>query len=84
MRNRGGGPHHNLAGARLPRWPRRSDPRDGDPANGEPVPRCLSCGMPDPIDLVGMRGGVAGRFPLCDRCWFHVNPPDPLDVTEAA
>jgi hypothetical protein len=32
-------------------------------------------------------GKMAGRYALCDRCWRHANPPqpvDPLDVTEVA
>lgn len=55
-----------------------------DPANGAKIPRCKACGMPNPIDLVGVRGGLRGRFPICNRCWFEVNPPDPLDVSSAA
>lgn len=55
-----------------------------DPAKGARVPRCRACGLPNPIDMIGVRGGVYGRFPVCDRCWFEVNPPDPLHVPEAA
>jgi hypothetical protein len=57
---------------------------DADPANGARVPRCGACGMPDPADLIGERAGLRGRFPLCQACWFRVNPPDPLHVPEAA
>lgn len=54
-----------------------------DPANGAAVPRCKACGLPNPRDLVGYRAGLRGRFPICDRCWFDVNPPDPLHVEAA-
>lgn len=64
-----------------PRLPRPSDPSEevaGDPAFGEKVPRCKACGMPNPSDLVGDWNGLRVRFPLCQRCVFVVNPPDPL------
>lgn len=56
-----------------------------DPANGERVLRCKTCGMPGSIVfIVGSRGGVPGRYPVCDRCWFSVNSPDPLTTDGAS
>ena len=55
-----------------------------DPANGERVPRCGACGHPKPLYLEGMWGGLRGRFPLCEACWRHFNPSDPLTVTKVA
>lgn len=51
-----------------------------DWANGDRAVRCLVCSGPNPIELVGVRGGVPGHFPICDACWWRVNQPDPLDV----
>jgi hypothetical protein len=83
-----------MAGKRGMRWkdprprftlpPTHSDEEVADPANGETVPRCGSCGHPGPLELVGRWGGLSGRFPLCEACWRHFNPPDPLRVDDAA
>jgi hypothetical protein len=82
------GVEHYRAGPHLPNGtkPERSpgDRRVADWANGERVPRCMACSGPNPIDLRGVRGGVPGHFPVCDSCWFRVNPPDPLDATGIA
>lgn len=81
------GPDNHRSGPHLlptgkPKY--RTDRSIADPANGARVPRCRCCGMPGPIDIVGVRAGVPGRLPICDACWFTANPPDPLDVSEIA
>lgn len=82
------GPGHNWAvpGPRLPidrrKLRRPSDDALPDPADGARVPRCRVCGLPNPSDLVGTWNGLEGRLPVCQRCWFEVNPPDPLAIAE--
>jgi len=49
-----------------------------DPAGGAKVVRCKCCGLPNPRDLVGEWCGLRGRLPICPKCWFEENPPDPL------
>lgn len=47
--------------------------------------RCAACGFPSTvIPIVGNRAGVPGAFPVCDSCWFRVNPPDPGQLGETA
>jgi hypothetical protein len=42
---------------------------------------CGGCGSTaGVIELAGMRGGLAGRFPVCESCWRHFNPVDPLEI----
>lgn len=49
-----------------------------DPANGAKVARCKVCGLPSSRVMVGEWCGLRGRMPICERCWFSENPPDPL------
>jgi hypothetical protein len=73
------------SGPRLPAGPSLAEPEDlADPAQGAKVPRCGACGMPDPTRMRGVWNGLMGSFPLCERCWFSQNPPDPLDVSRVA
>lgn len=60
-----------------PTYPVGAEP---DPAKGEKVPRCRACGLPGPVDIIGVRRGRQVRFPVCDKCIAETNGPDPLDT----
>jgi hypothetical protein len=43
---------------------------------------CGGCGsVAGVIELVGVRGGLGGRFPVCESCFRHFNPVDPLEMS---
>lgn len=54
------------------------------------MPRCLTCGVPDQVGNALMEFGLvylgrpAGWYRLCERCWLHANPPQPVDPSQLA